>query len=523
MAAKDVARSMRAAILRGDICRAQSLFALKDSTGDREALIQLAVTAQLTGDKVLLNLIENKLGSVPNARDAKVHTRGEAYSKARSKKVKLALHYVNMARQGNARLALEHLRSPKTSREMRSIPSHALSATNAVLRSAIQGDEDLGVACKALRTLRAWGLGPDAYTVNEILAGGAPMQAFMRTDPFHLLRRLWLSGNPPDALTLSLITSEMRKSHAPADLILRWLREFSKFGLTEPSPSLTSPTGLSRAYENVLRACADQGESRLARHIFEEMATTSSSSLSMLRHWVFVSGYRSIARHPMRHHPRKQSQTQSQSHGAPVQDLMDDIAFWDDQLAKVGTKASPQILAARFAALGAANSVESIPDDLLGLIREASQGGGDGDGDGDGKSGPNVLGHSTIVANTALSVLARFPRMSMVVFDLFDSLMASHDAAVGCGFKPDRYTFNALLNAAAEGRRPPRLVLETLDKMKQWNVRPNHVTLNIVLKFSCDSSSLGAILRRFQDMVPPGSPLHAQADDVVKSRAPFVT
>ena len=321
-----------------------------------------------------------------------------------------------------------------------------------------------------LKKMRILGLSPDAYTVNALLQQKNP-----HLEPAVLLKQLEINSNPPDAYTVSLLTSHLyhhqEEVKNPFDL-LKLIRAFVHLGVPVQS----------QAYEKVLRLCARQGEASLSRRVGEEMVLLG---LPVTQEHVFL-GFCSIARDKTRRHDSK-----SQSSGSM---LAREVAFWEGRLT-ISEQPPPkkkELLSARYAALSAANLIpERVLVEFEQLVEEKS---------------PLVqLGGSP--SNAMLALLAKRPEFAERALSLYRKL-----AEEGREGRPDTYTYNAVLNAAATGASfHPTLALELLEDMRDAKAAPDASTLSILTKMvkkKCFSGSTRehagvgiALLELLQDMV----------------------
>lgn len=179
--------------------------------------------------------------------------------------------------EGLGRTVQRFTGSHAMSSSLRRDPGRALQCLNAALHRSLGLEEEerpkegagQPLSGRILRTMRSWGLCPDAYTINAVLHHGHRRRVSSASseeddeddDVSTSIRQLWLAGNPPDAYTASLLCAELHRRRAPAIEVLSMLRCLLDFGL-EPE---------AESYDKVLRLCASQGEAELATRVFKEM------------------------------------------------------------------------------------------------------------------------------------------------------------------------------------------------------------------------------------------------------------
>jgi hypothetical protein len=482
------AKKMRAAIARGDLNHAQSLFARsvlnpKSEEDAAAALGLLSQTAKATRDDALLQA----LGGI----------------QTRSRET-VSRRLVGLANAVEGEPALKELVGMMTS-EMMARTDYGdfhdathLKCLNIVLR------KEPALGKKVLRAMKSLGLSPDHYTVNAILQSNFSKQSKSEEVSLNLklLLRLidkdnWAQPKFMDSYTVALLSSEMYHKKVEAIDALALVRAFLSAGIGVGHQS----------YEQVLRLCATQGHPELARQVVREMKLLG---LPVERR-ALVRGYSSIAKDIFQRHitleqildlessfptnkkninkeeggGNKQQQLQQQQDGLFQQssadshtsnNLRSEVEFWEGVTREAldisaGEEISqsrgvtPDLLAVRFAALGAANMSQKVLGEFEALLDRGSA---------------LLVESRGTVSNAALAVASRNSTTAGKTLEYLDRLSQQSS------FKRDVYTYNAVLNAVATSPATlgSAMALDLLHQMEEENIWPDLATVYIFSKIT---------------------------------------
>ena len=486
LATHGLASRMREAILGSDVCKAQDLFAKAQTSDLRAALPLLLRTARMTGDDALEARTRAAMAALNEDGDPTTSSRQRRQRRrlrrrrtsAVSPTKRLLDEILAASSKGPATridaVLSNHANLDKLFVKMGSLALPRNSErTLQCLNAALSRSRDPDVSGKILRTMRAWGLCPDAYTVNAILQGPAKGIEDATAKASVLVRQLWVTGNPPDAYTVALLSSDLFRRNVDALDALGMVRAFAKHGIP----------GDASAYEKVLRLCARQGEAELARACATEMGLLGLEVAEAHA----VLGYTSVSRDRTQRHLYGGSKDDREGgDGGKADHLRAEVEFWDRLAEREGLGPSPSLLSARFAALGAANLVSRALADFERLLRDKRT---------------DLLVRDTSASNAVLALLAKRPQTAHKCREVCHELAS-------LGFEPDAYARSALLNAVAVG---PMVdlgeALAVVDAMGEpWGRRKGEAleaSLTIVLKIvrKVVPNEGVALLQAFQEKV----------------------